>query len=466
MTLKTFKILVVDDEQDYCDVMMVILQGEGYTVSACKCGKAALEALSAEDADFDLVLSDLLMPEMDGITLLKEIKDKHPTVEVIMMTAYGTIEKAVEAMKLGAYTYVTKGEDPEKLFNEIAKVKELRKLLNENKSLREKVNRIAYLVESKNETFQNMISIAEKASLSASNILILGESGVGKEVIARYIHNISDRRTNNFVDLNCHAIAETILESELFGHEKGSFTGAMSKRVGRFVDADKGTLFLDEIGDIPLSIQAKLLKVLENKRVYPIGTNNYIDVDFRLITATNKNLQDSIEKELFREDLYYRLSTITIEIPPLRERKEDLPAFIEFFLEKGQSEMKKNIRHIEPEVMSYLQNYDYPGNVRELKNIIERLLVLSDDGIIKKNHLQPRDYKHISKTPEDTIRWEEDGEKITKTLREVRKEEESRYIKKIIKQENGNLNKVAEVLGITRRQLSNKLTEFQINEHS
>ncbi|WP_027399398.1 sigma-54-dependent transcriptional regulator [Anaerovorax odorimutans] len=463
---KQLKILIVDDEQDYCDVMSMILSGEGYIVDSCNNGQEALKKL--ETGNFDLVLTDLMMPKMDGNQLLTEIKSLYKDMEVIMMTAYGTIEKAVAAMKQGAYTYVTKGENPEQLLAEIKRLKDVKALKAENQRLRQKLNTTDYLLESKNSDFQNLIEITQKAADSSANILILGESGVGKEVFARFIHKCSQRNENNFVDINCHAIPETVLESELFGHEKGAFTGATNKRIGRFEDANNGTLFLDEIGDIQLSTQAKLLKVIENKKLYPVGSNTPIEVDFRLLTATNKNLQHEIELENFREDLFYRLSTITIEIPPLRNRKEDLPNLIDYFLEKSQADMKKVIRKVETGVKNFLMEYSYPGNVRELKNLIERLVVLSDDGIIKENHLpnysvENHNSKNIIKKSSSAISIENDDKNYENlTLKEVRKDVEAQYIQKIITQEKGNMNKVAEILGITRRQLTNKLTEFNL----
>lgn len=458
------KILVVDDEQDYCDVMCMILSGEGHHVETCNDGYQALKKL--EQQPFHIVLTDLMMPKMDGNQLLSEIKKKYTHIEVIMMTAYGTIEKAVEAMRQGAYTYVTKGENPEQLLAEIRRLAKVKNLMQENKKLREKLNTPDYLLESKNKDFQRTIDIAKKAAESNANVLVLGESGVGKEVLARFIHQHSQRKGENFVDLNCHAIPESVLESELFGHEKGSFTGASYKRIGRFEDADQGTLFLDEIGDIPLSTQAKLLKVLENKKLYPVGSNHAIDVDFRLVTATNKDLKKEIRLENFREDLFYRLSTFVIEIPPLRDRREDIPQFIQYFLKKSQIDMKKSVEKIENEVMQYLLQYNYPGNIREMKNIIERLVVLADEGILKKEHLSNyggRASEALSGKASQHSAYACESEE-SKTLREVRKEVECQYIKKIIEKEQGNLNRVAEILGITRRQLSNKLVEFDIKK--
>jgi len=331
MNKRGLKILVVDDEQDYCNVMKVILEANGHMVSVATSGRTALNILAQKT--FDVVITDLMMPEIDGRQLMSEIKERFPGTEVIILTAYGSIENAVDAMREGAYSYVTKGGDPGELLREITKLHRVLDLKQENQLLKEKVNQHDSMLETSSPLFQNVLATAKKAADSDTNILILGESGVGKEVIARYIHENSPRANKTFMDLNCHAIAETVLESELFGHEKGSFTGAMTRRIGRIEGADSGTLFLDEIGDIPLSMQAKLLKAIEQKRIYRMGSNEEIDVDFRLVTATNKDLAKEIAAERFREDFYYRISTIVIHIPPLRERKEDLPLLINYFLD-------------------------------------------------------------------------------------------------------------------------------------
>ena len=310
-----FKILVVDDEEDYCAVSKMILENCGYSVVTCNSGREALDIL--ERMNLDLVISDLKMNGMSGYELLEEIKRREYDVEVIMLTAFGTIETAVEAMKLGAYTYVTKGNDPEELLIEVAKVRSMRDVNRQNMVLKEKTS-VEYMLESRNEKFNSMLTLVERAASSNSNILILGESGSGKEVLASFIHSKSQRREKNLMELNCQAISESILESELFGHEKGSFTGAAQRRIGHFEAANGGTLFLDEIGGVSMGIQAKLLKAIENKVIYRMGSSTPINVDFRLITATNRNLQKDMENGTFRSDLFYRISTIVLELPPLR----------------------------------------------------------------------------------------------------------------------------------------------------
>ncbi len=347
-----------------------------------------------------------------------------------------------------------RGGIPKKLIREVGKLQGMLNLKLENQLLKEKVYEMDAMLESNNPAFQGTLSISKKAAASDANILILGESGTGKEIIARYIHQNSARNTRQFMDLNCHAIAETVLESEFFGHEKGAFTGAINKRIGRIEAADQGTLFLDEIGDIPLSMQAKLLKTIENKKLYRMGGNEEIEVDFRLVTATNKDLEKEIEEGRFREDFYYRISTITIEIPPLRKRKEDLTLLIDYFFKKSQKEMKKVIRHIDSEVNDFLLGYSYPGNVRELKNIVERLVVLSEDGIVDKDSL-PVPGKEVKR--KNVILPD-------KGLRDIRREAEKEYIQNMLLKNAHNMTKTAEMLGITRRQLFNKIAEYHLEK--
>ncbi len=451
MIRDNLRILVVDDEQNYCEVLKMILSVKGYTVMTCNNGAQALEEM--ERNSYDLVISDLNMPEMDGYELLKEIRQRDYDTEVIILTAYGTIEKAVETMKAGAYTYVTKGNDPEELLLEIRKVSDMRRMNRSNQILKEKMSG-GYMLESKNAGFNQMMKLAERAAASDSNILILGESGSGKEVLASFIHGRSSRSSENFMELNCQSLSESILESELFGHEKGAFTGADKRRIGHFEAAHGGTLFLDEIGGVSPALQAKMLRAIENKVIYRVGSSTPVNVDFRLITATNRDLKQDMDDGLFRQDLFYRISTIVLEIPPLRERPEDIPLFIEYFIDRFRREMKKTKEAVEPSVLEVLRNYDYPGNIREMKNLIERLLVLSDRGEIKMDYLpsglvpQDRPAQGLFKTD------------YTESLKEYRSRAEREYIRELITRHDGDMNQVAEVLSITRRQLFNKMVEY------
>lgn len=449
-----FKILVVDDEEDYCAVSKMILENCGYSVVTCNSGREALDIL--ERMNLDLVISDLKMNGMSGYELLEEIKRREYDVEVIMLTAFGTIETAVEAMKLGAYTYVTKGNDPEELLIEVAKVRSMREVNRQNMVLKEKTS-VEYMLESRNTKFNSMLTLVERAASSNSNILILGESGSGKEVLASFIHSKSQRREKNLMELNCQAISESILESELFGHEKGSFTGAAQRRIGHFEAANGGTLFLDEIGGVSMGIQAKLLKAIENKVIYRMGSSTPINVDFRLITATNRNLQKDMENGTFRSDLFYRISTIVLELPPLRERREDIPLFIDFFLNKFGREMKKENITVPENVRALLENYSYPGNIRELKNLIERLLVLSEQGEIREEYLPPEVFRGSRASAPEGIYTD-----YTESLREYRQKAEKKYIEELIARYPQDMNAVADILSITRRQLLNKLTEYKL----
>lgn len=447
-----FRILVVDDEEEFREVYGIILEDKGYQVSTAVSGEECL--LLLKDQKCDLVLTDLKMHGMDGIELLRNIKNEYPECEVILVTGYGTVESAVMAMKLGAFGYFIKGQDPEVLIKEIEKLVKMKRLEKENKVIRDKLIKFEYLLDTDNKKFKEVLNIAGKAAKSNSNILILGESGTGKEVIAKYIHQCSPRRGQNFIAVNCQAFSEGVLESELFGHERGAFTGAVEKRIGRFEEADGGTLFLDEIGELSLSTQTKLLRVIENKTIERIGSNKSIRVDMRLICATNKNIVEEVKKERFREDLYYRINTITIEIPPLRQRREDIPKLITFFINRFQQEMKKKIISMEDGLEKVLINYDYPGNIRELKNIIERLVVLSDDGILRK-----KDLPDLNVQPGD-----DDGCFHVKSLKEVRVEAEINHIKAVLDKCNGNISEAAELLDISRRQLFNKLVEYGLKK--
>lgn len=445
-----FKILVVDDEEDFREVCRIIFEDKGYETYLASSAEECLSML--KEQSYDLVVTDLKMGGMDGIELLKAIKEKHINSEVIIVTGFGTVDSAVNAMKLGAFSYFIKGSDPEVLLKEIEKLVKIKNLENNNKSIRDHLIHFDYLLESNSNKFKNMKRIAEKAAASNSNILILGESGTGKEVVAKYIHQMSSRKNENFVAVNCQVFSEGVLESELFGHEKGAFTGAIEKRIGRFEEANSGTLFLDEIGELSLNTQIKLLRVLESRTFERIGSNRSIASDIRLVSATNRKLTEEIKNGRFREDLFYRINTITIEVPSLRDRKEDIPILIDFFLNQSQKEMKKKIVKIEDGLIDLLVIYDYPGNIRELKNIIERLVVLSDDGIIKKADLP--DLK--------MFKYEENND--IKSLKDVRQIAETKYIKYVLEKCSGNISEAARMMDISRRQLFNKLVEYGIKE--
>lgn len=450
--MDNFKILVVDDEIQYQEVINMILQNEGYKTKVASSGEEALEILKKEE--FHLVLTDLKMNGMDGIHLLEEIKNNYMNTYVMLITGFGTIKNAVEAMKKGAFGYFIKGNNPGELLGEIEKVKKE----CESTEKVEKINN-KFLLDTKNYNFRKILEIAKKAASADVNVLITGESGTGKEVMARFIYENSKRKNEKFVPVNCQAFSSGLLESELFGHEKGSFTGAVNKRIGRFEEAHGGTLFLDEVGEIDLNTQVKLLRVLENRTIEKIGSNKPIDVDFRLICATNKDFYEAIKNKEFREDLFYRINTISIHLPSLKERKEDLPMLIDFFLKKSSAKYNKKIVNVEDDVMNHLLSYEYKGNIRELKNILDRLVVLSENGIIRKEFVSANVQPSVEPHCGNFIKL-----KDIKPLKEIKQEAEANYIKKVLERFNGNITKSAEYLEISRRQLFNKIVEYNVKE--
>lgn len=448
---KGYKILIVDDEIEYQKVMSLILSDVGYSIHTCSNGIEALEYI--ETNNVHLVLTDLKMPSMDGVELIKRIKIKHDTVDVIVMTAFGSIESAVDSIKYGAIDYFSKSGDMDELVMKIDRLAKMYRLERKTSFLLENQNTKEFFIESKNKEFSNLLEMCERVADAGINILLLGESGVGKEVVAKYIHRLSNRIQEPFVPINCQVFPEGVIESELFGHEKGSFTGAKDTRVGKFEQANLGTLFLDEIGDLPIPTQGKLLRAIESKKIERLGSNKSIDLDVRFISATNKDLSKQILKGNFREDLLYRINALTLEIPPLRERKEDLPGLIDFFIRKIKMEQKKINIKVDDEVMCHLLAYDYPGNIRELKNIIERMIALSKDNQVTVGELLIPAVNSIKKNCIEG----------NKTLRDARSEFESNYINKSLKNHNGNVTKAANDLKISTRQLWNKINEYDID---
>jgi len=376
------KILAVDDDRNFLKLIRIRLELEGYEVVTASNEEEAV--IKAKEETPALAIVDLRLAHKDGISLMEEIHAINPYIPIIILTAHGSIESAVEATKKGAFNFLNKPFDPEQLLLQIEKAMEHQRLLSE-------VRRLEELLQEK-FNFKNIVARSEKmrrvldlVSLIAgtdSTVYISGESGTGKEVIARAIHLASERRDKPFVAINCAAIPETLLESELFGHEKGAFTDAVKSREGLFAQSHKGTIFLDEIGDMPLSIQAKLLRVLQEKQFNPLGSGKSVDVDVRVITATNKDLEARVRDGSFREDLFYRIHVVPVDIPPLRERKEDIPLLAEHFLKEMSLRMKKDIKGISPLAMQKLMLYDWPGNVRELKNAIEHAVAVTRDDVI------------------------------------------------------------------------------------
>jgi len=449
--MESTKVLIVDDEVEYRETYRMLLEDNGYIVGEAGNSEEALKIL--EEEYYPVVLSDILMPGDDGITLLKQIKSKfEKAIEVIIVTGYGSIQGAVEAMRIGALGYFIKSHSPEALLAEINKAARLVNFETQRQIIRMKSGNNKYLNQSKNSQMQNILDTIRSLETSNCNILLTGESGVGKEIIAKWIHDLSSRSNEIFLPVNCQAISENILESELFGHEKGAFTGATNRRIGRFEESHGGTLFLDEIGELTQATQVKLLRVLDNRYIERIGSNKQIPVNFRLISATNRELSKEMNSGRFREDLFYRINTMHIEIPPLRERREDLKDMIDFFIERFSSEMKKEIVGIDPVTESYLLSYNYPGNVRELKNIIERLVVLSKSGFLKMNF-------GIDKSIGETVKNSD-----IMSYKDAKKSFEIDYISNALELCNKNITKTAKAIGMSRRQLFNKIIEYRLNE--
>ena len=445
-----YRILIVDDEESQREMLAGFLQKEGYYVSTADSGESALKL--CEDEYFELALVDLKMPGMNGIDLLERLKKEIPDIGVIVMTAYGTIDSAVEAMKKGAFLYVNKPLDLEELKLNIKKALENQKILAENRFLKEELEReykdLKIIGES--QQIKDVLNTITRVAPTDSTVLITGESGTGKELVARAIHALSPRSEKKIIQVSCAALPDTLLESELFGYEKGAFTGAIKKKEGRFELADGGTLFLDEIGDLPVETQVKLLRAIESKEFERLGGKETIKVDVRIISATNQNLQKKIQEKSFREDLYYRLNVISIFIPPFRERREDIIPLVKHFIEKANKECGKNIKGITPRAKDILLSYDWPGNVRELENIIERAVVLSRGEAIDAEDLSSLSF---SRTKEEIL-------SANLSLKEL----EKKHILNVLEKTSWNLGKASEILGIHRNTLRLKMREYGI-EH-
>lgn len=434
-------VLVVDDEPDMCDLIRDFLSREGYEVETVTGGAQALERLRRRY--FDVVVTDLRMPEMDGMALLSEAKGIDPDVLVILITAFGSIDLAIEAMRAGAFYFVTKPFKMRQLEALVAKAVEQRRLVLENRRLKREVKGHFEPLIGQSKAMREIFRIIDLIADSPSNVLITGDSGTGKEVIARAIHYRSRRADGPFIPVNCSAIPEGLLESELFGHVKGAFTGAYATRRGLFVEASGGTLFLDEIGDMSLALQAKLLRVLQDREVRPVGSNRSYQVDVRVIAATNKDLRAAIKAGTFREDLYYRLSVIPIRVPPLSERREDIPLLVSHFLQKCATVQGRPPKRITPRAMAVLQARPWEGNVRELENIVERLVVLTPSDVIDVEDL-PFALPPETKEP---LLFSPTGD--LPTLEEV----ERRYVLQVLEHTGGNKERAARILGINRRTL-------------
>ena len=436
MKLKNTKLLIVDDDESHRQMLKAVLYEEGCRITEAAGGKEGV-ALSEKNS-FDLVLMDIRMQEMSGIDALKIIKAKRPELPILLMTAYGTVKSAVEALKLGAIDYLTKPLDIQEL--KIAVKNAVKNVKTEEVSDKDFPEIIG-----RSKKIKEILETVLRISPTDATVLISGESGTGKELIANSIHQKSKRHDGPFIKVNCAALTETLLESELFGHEKGAFTGAISKKEGRFELADKGTIFLDEIGDMSPATQAKVLRVLQEREFERVGGTKTLKVDVRVIAATNKELDKEVKAGRFRDDLYYRLNVVTIHMPSLRERNVDIIPLSDHFLRYYKEKNNKAIKGLHPEALSLMQSYNWPGNVRELENAIERAVIMS-----RGEYIAPSDLPIAIQSTEKA----EAGASI--------KDVERILILKTLNETNGNRTKASEILGITRRTLLNKIKEYKI----
>lgn len=449
-------ILIVDDEKNYPTILAEVISEEGFYPLTASSALEAIDTLKAKSVD--LVLTDVMMPGMDGIALLDEIKKGNPDLPVITMTAHGSVEKAVEAMQKGAYTYILKPFDNDTLIAHITKALSIHDIVKENSMLREAITSQYNFgnIIGKSVSMQKLYSVIQKAAPTSATILIEGESGTGKELVAKSIHYNSLRKNGPLISVNCTAFAENLLESELFGHEKGAFTGAAALKKGRFELAHGGSLFLDEIGELSMGMQVKLLRVLQEKTIERVGGTTPIKVDFRLIAATNRNLEDEVSEGNFREDLYYRLNVLKAPMPPLRERQEDIPLLIDHFIEKyaGERTAPIPLKGVSPEAARLLFDYPWPGNVRELENIIERAVILSTGDRIMPGDLPAKIRQ--GETGQLDLEGIPENAGLYETLAAV----EKRMIQRAMTLSDNVQTKAAKILGIGKSGLNQKLKKY------
>lgn len=453
------RVLIVDDDEGIRDSLALVLSAEAYEVTTAAQATAALECI--ENTPIDIVLCDLRMPGISGMELLPELVKRLPNIPIIMMSAFGSADLAIEAMKLGAYDYIAKPFQPSEILLTLRKAKEREELRRANQALKRDLQRVVgeRPVIAASPCMLELLDMLERAAQFKATVLLTGESGSGKEVLARTIHTQSNRCQQAFVAVNCGAIPDQLLESELFGHVKGAFTGADRTRRGLFAEADRGTLFLDEIAELKPPLQVKLLRVLQEEEIRPVGESKPIHVDVRIIAATSRDIEASVRKGEFREDLYYRLNVIRVKVPPLRERQEDIPLLVNHFLALFSKEMGKPAYRIERETMQHLSAYAWPGNVRELENVIERAVILCKSDTITSRELpsnilggEAMDAAHEANHP------------ASLSLRDARQKIETELILKALRATNGNRTHAAKLLDISHRALLYKIKEYGISD--
>lgn len=450
------RILLIEDEKITRITLSNTLKKEGYEVVSSASGQEGLELFRKQP--FDVVITDLRLPRISGLEVLKEVKERAPDCTVIMMTAYGTVETAVEALKMGAYDYLTKPFSPDKLLSMLQHLQQFHKVLDENVRLKKRLklfeNRV---IVGNSPPMRRLLETIRHVARHDYTVLIQGESGTGKELVARALHYHSARRDKPFVPINCAVIPETLLESELFGHEKGAFSGAIRRHIGYFERANGGTLFIDDIDDLPMPLQVKLLRVLQEREFHRVGGTETVQVDVRVIAATKIDLQERVAQNRFREDLYYRLNIIPIQVPPLRERKEDIPALFEHFLEKHGAPEK--IKQVPPELLQRFMEYDWPGNVRELENMVERFIALSDMKSLDIQTLLPG---MAALSPERKVAEVE--EKTYPPFQQFIDEKEREIIRWALRQAGNNVSRAAELLRIPRSTLRSKMARLGLGK--
>lgn len=446
-------VLIIDDEREICDSISMILEYEGYTVDSTTSASEGLKKFSEQD--FSAVLLDIQMPEMNGFEVLKKIKEIKPSASVIIISAHGSVENAIKATRLGAFDFLEKPIDRDKLLISVRNATEQATLKEENEEIRKTFVGEGEIL-GKSKAIQKILELIDKVAPLETRVLITGENGTGKELVARAIHKKSERKDKPFIEVNCAAIPNELIESELFGHEKGSFTGAVSQRIGKFELANKGIIFLDEIGDMSLQAQAKVLRAIEEGRIERVGGGKKIEVDVRIIAATNKNLLEEIHKGNFREDLYHRLNVIPIHVPPLRERVEDIPILVEHFCKEITAKHKKPSVRFTDDAIKILQAQPWTGNVRELRNIVERIIIIVD-----KKEISAKDIDFLFAANQASL---DNLIETSNSFQEFKEKAERAFILKQLKANDWNISKTAEILDIQRSHLYTKMRKYGIEK--